>query len=125
MPAEDNLTEAGRRVLMLQVSKTQKVDREVLPYLMIDKLERLIGEAESESQDVEGLLAQVPDLAAQYAATPRQRAEVMLEADSLALLLSRAGLSSSPKPLDVQKQYQEQTLESLIEDLLHEIDSRA
>jgi hypothetical protein len=119
------LTEAGRRVLMLQVSRTQKVDRKILPYLMISKLERLISEAEDENQDVEALLEEVPDLAlaAQYETTPRQMAEAVIEADSLSLLISRAELSSSPKPLDVQAQYQEQTLASLIEDLLHEIDS--
>lgn len=115
------LTEAGRRVLMLQVSRTQKIDRQVLPFLMIRKLERLISEAQDENQDVEALLAEVPDL--EYAETPRQMAEMMIEADSLSLLISRAELSSSQKPLDVQAQYQEQTLASLIEDLLHEIDS--
>jgi hypothetical protein len=122
------LTEAGRRVLMLQVSLTQKVDRKVLPFLMISKLERLISEAETRQVDLEAVLAEVPDLAlaVQSATTPRQMAEAMMEAESLAELISRAVLTkTSPKPLDIQTEYQAQTLEFLLEDLAHELENRA
>nr|WP_320136649.1 hypothetical protein [uncultured Amphritea sp.] len=62
MPAKGDLTEAGRRVLAVYVSPTQVMNWQILQWKMIDKLERLISEAERDGQGVEEILSMMPDL---------------------------------------------------------------
>ena len=123
MPAGDDLTEAGRKVLMLQISKTQEVNPRVMPYLMMAKLERLILAAQEQGQDPEEILAESPELAAavSLAASPRQMAEAIAETDSLGALMRRVNYSKKmPVPIPMAKQYQDQTLQTLVADLEHE-----
>lgn len=115
-PSKDSVTLAGQRVLLVQASAPP--NRDVLVEMMRDKLVRLLEAAtEQDLQDLE----EVVDLAQAYQlanANPRAQAAAMLEADSLAYLISRgAGTQARLLPESLKAHLEEQTLGSLALDL--------
>ena len=126
IPAKDEMTEAGQRVLMQKVSKTQVMTLGVLEFMMIDKIEQLIIEAEEIGVDVYQVLTLVPDLAmaAQYNETPRDIATAILETDSMLSVIYRVDFSKKTLAKAYHKEELEgQDLSEWMEDLSHQVEN--
>ena len=103
-----------QRALLFQMSQPPTYGQ--LEILMVDKLERLLVDADDPVGDLEPL----PDLQEAYLMandSPRSKATWMISADSIHYHLSRSAGTKGKLSPHHQKDYREQTLQSLVADL--------
>lgn len=116
-----NLSEEAQRVLMVPTSATQQMTRGVLEFAIINKVRRLVNDAQENGEDVQSLLHLDPDISSVTwgaAFTPDEIAQNVLFADSLSSLLYSAELDSAPvQDPDLLEELEWQSLREWLQDL--------